>query len=138
MLKDINMIKLKETPEYKDVEAIKFSDKTTFTDEEVKHVIFTVIMMRIAMLILDKLGLLHNPILDQAKSYIKPGVATDEFFNEIMKGIYTLKNKQRSIPLAKRKLVLDEISKLITYQNRKHKKRKNHVLKHLIQRDRSY
>nr|QIQ08649.1 hypothetical protein [Panulirus argus virus 1] len=135
ILKSVDINDLKKTEEYKDVDAIKLTEKQSFTDEEVKHVLFTVVMMRIAMIILDKLGLLHNPIMEQAKSYIKPGANKHEFFREVIKGVNQLRRKQRSIPLAKRKMVLDEITKFVAYQGLKNKRRKRNVIDDLIRRD---
>nr|QIQ08536.1 hypothetical protein [Carcinus maenas virus 1] len=132
IFRHVDIRDLKKTQEYKDVEAIKFTEKKNFTEEEVKHVMYTAIMMKIAMVILDKIGLLHNPIMEQAKPYIKPDANKHEFFLEIIKAIEAMQRKSNSIPLARRKYMLDEITKLIAYQNMKHKKKNKDVLRDLV------
>nr|QIQ08571.1 hypothetical protein [Dikerogammarus haemobaphes virus 1] len=107
---------LKGTAEFKEADVVKIKGKESLSSEEIRYVMSTIVAMRVAMYILDRLGLLHHPIITKSNVYIKDTAHREEFLDSVLRGLRTLKFKKNRIPLRKKDRMLSDFKKLMMYQ----------------------
>jgi len=120
----ISIDELKNTREYKDVEAIKVTDKRDLTEDETRYVMRTAVSMKVVMAMLDELGFLHHPLIEQSRIYITTESSRQEFVDEMIKSISQV--QKRKLGYNRKRNVVDGLTKLISFATATgRKKRKN-------------
>lgn len=116
ILYSIPITALKGTSEFRKVDVVKIKGKEALSPDEVRYVMSNIIGMRVVMYILDRIGLLHHPIITKSKVYIKDTAHRQDFLDSVLGGLNTMKFKKGRIPTRKKDKMLNDFKKLIGYQ----------------------